>query len=94
MLSANLRLEKIYDNIQTHRSNIARHAIEHVTAYIAELTKDEVKKWAVVMRATRLGELIYAEPCPPGYSLVKGAANFRVRLVNLVAMMAAYRDSS
>lgn len=86
MLSANLLLEKIYDNIQTHRSNIARHAIEQVTAYIKELSKDEVKKWVTLMRATRLGELIYAEPCPAGYSLVKGAANFWVRFANLVAM--------
>ncbi|KAI9452026.1 hypothetical protein F5148DRAFT_1289806 [Russula earlei] len=67
----------VYDNIQTHRSNIARHAIEAVTAYISELSKVEIKEWVDQTRAARLGELIYAEPCPPGYSLVKGAANFK-----------------
>ncbi|KAI9442802.1 hypothetical protein F5148DRAFT_1293155 [Russula earlei] len=67
----------VYDNIQTHRSNIAHHAIEAVTAYISELSKVEIKEWVDQTRAARLGELIYAEPCPPGYSLVKGAANFK-----------------
>lgn len=49
-----------------------------MTAYISELSPVEVKEWALEIRAARLGELIYAEPCPPGYSLVKGALNFKV----------------
>ncbi|KAF8805246.1 hypothetical protein BYT27DRAFT_7258348 [Phlegmacium glaucopus] len=73
----NIFHQTIYDNIQTHRSNIARHAIEAVKAYISELSKAKIKEWAIEICAAHLGELIYAEPCPPGYSLVKGASNFK-----------------
>jgi len=41
------------------------------------MSKEEVKDWVVWTRAARLGELVYKEPCPPGYSLVKGAPNFK-----------------
>ncbi|KAI0289301.1 hypothetical protein BC826DRAFT_971075 [Russula brevipes] len=76
-LEAEHFLNIVYDNIQTHRSNIARHAIETVTTYISELSKAETKVWVTQTCAARLGELVYAEPCPSGYSLVKGAKNFK-----------------
>ncbi|KAF8236009.1 hypothetical protein L208DRAFT_1376270 [Tricholoma matsutake] len=67
----------IYNNLQTLRSNLARAGLGTVVTYLSEMSKQEVKEWVVWTRAACLGELVYKEPCPPGYSLVKGLLNFK-----------------
>ena len=74
---------KIYDNLQTHRSNLARLALGAVTKYLSEMLKEEIIEWVAWTREARLGELVYMEPCPPGCSLVKGAPNFKAGVSDL-----------
>ena len=65
------------------RSNLAHAGLASIMTYLSEMTKEEVKDWVVWTCAARLGELVYKEPCPPGYSLVKGAPNFKVHVLDL-----------
>ena len=74
---------KMYDNIQTQRSMVARQAIDAVKMFLSEMEEEEIKEWVAWTRASRLGELVYKEPCPPGHSLVKGALNFKAGLSSL-----------
>ncbi|KAF8237607.1 hypothetical protein L208DRAFT_1375544 [Tricholoma matsutake] len=68
---------EIYNNLQTLRSNLACAGLGTVMTYLSEMSKQEVKEWVVWTCAACLGELVYKEPCLPGYSLVKGSLNFK-----------------
>jgi hypothetical protein len=50
-----------------------------VETFVSEMTMDEVASWVKHIIKVRLGELVYSDPCPRGYSIVKGHENYKVR---------------
>jgi hypothetical protein len=77
-------VSKIYSNIQVQRSHLASRALEELKVFLSDMSTEQISEWTTWTRAARLGELVYSEPCPPGYSLVKGSHNFKVRMLNLL----------
>ncbi|KAF9488378.1 hypothetical protein BDN71DRAFT_1513115 [Pleurotus eryngii] len=69
--------QTIYDNINMHHSNLACTALSLIKLFVSDMTKSEIWQWVQWTLATRLGEVVYAQPCPPGYSIVKDAPNFQ-----------------
>ncbi|KAJ8472592.1 hypothetical protein ONZ45_g16598 [Pleurotus djamor] len=70
-------ISQIYDNINTHRSNIARFALNLLKVFLSDMSSNEIQAWVTWTLAVRLGELVYREPCPLGYSLDKDSPNFK-----------------
>jgi hypothetical protein len=60
------------------RSNIARWALEAVTTFVSQMSVEEIEKWVKQILNVKLGELVYSDLCPEGYSVTKGDPNFRV----------------